>query len=207
MSTKGMSVTAARELVDNLCGDHGIPLLVLHDFDKSGFSIIGTLRRKTRRYTFANRIRVIDLGLRLADVKAEKLESEEVYYRGNWCAISANLCENGATEAEIEFLRDKRVELNAFASDHLVAWIERKLKQHGISKVVPDEETLADAYHRMRRQALVQERIDKALEQLGENEEVSPVPSDLRTRIEAELKANPEKRWDAVLRDIADGEE
>ena len=140
-------------------------------------------------------------------MKAEKLESEEVYYRGSWCAISANLRENGATEAEIEFLRDKRVELNAFASDHLVAWIERKLKQHGISKVVPDEETLADAYHRMRRQALVQERIDKALEQLGENEEVSPVPSDLRTRIEAELKANPEKRWDAVLRDIADGEE
>ena len=27
MSTKGMSVTAARELVDVLCGDHGIPLL------------------------------------------------------------------------------------------------------------------------------------------------------------------------------------
>jgi hypothetical protein len=60
MSTKGMSVTAARKLVDHLAGRHGIPLLVLHDFDKSGFSIIGTLRRATRRYTFANPIEVID---------------------------------------------------------------------------------------------------------------------------------------------------
>ena len=34
MSTKGVSVTAARQLVDELCGDHEIPLLVLHDFDK-----------------------------------------------------------------------------------------------------------------------------------------------------------------------------
>jgi hypothetical protein len=39
MSTKGMSVT----LVDTL----DVPLLVLHDFDKSGFSIAATLRRDT----------------------------------------------------------------------------------------------------------------------------------------------------------------
>ena len=43
MSTKGMSVTASRRLVEELCGQHGIPLLLLHDFDKSGFSIAGTL--------------------------------------------------------------------------------------------------------------------------------------------------------------------
>ena len=40
MSTKGMSVTASRLLVDHL----SVPLLVLHDFDQSGFSILGTLR-------------------------------------------------------------------------------------------------------------------------------------------------------------------
>ncbi len=50
MSTKGMSVTASRLLVDRLCAESGIPLLVLHDFDKSGFSIVGTLQRDTRRY-------------------------------------------------------------------------------------------------------------------------------------------------------------
>src|SRR5262249_37471843 len=45
MSTKGLSVTASRLLVERLCSEHGVPLLVLHDFDKSGFSIIGTLSR------------------------------------------------------------------------------------------------------------------------------------------------------------------
>ena len=36
MSTKGMSSTAARTLIDNLCR-HQVPLLVLHDFDKADF--------------------------------------------------------------------------------------------------------------------------------------------------------------------------
>jgi len=44
MSTKGMPVVAVRHLADELCGPHGIPLLVLHDFDKSGLSIVGTLK-------------------------------------------------------------------------------------------------------------------------------------------------------------------
>jgi hypothetical protein len=35
MSTKGMSVTASRELVEELCAAHAVPLLILHDFDKA----------------------------------------------------------------------------------------------------------------------------------------------------------------------------
>ena len=68
ISTKGVSVTAARQLIDTICGDHDIPLFVLHDFDVAGFLILGTLQRDTRRYQFSNTIEVIDLGLRLADI-------------------------------------------------------------------------------------------------------------------------------------------
>ena len=46
-----------------MCHEHDIPLLLLHDFDKSGFSITGTLQRDTRRYEFRNSITTIDLGL------------------------------------------------------------------------------------------------------------------------------------------------
>ena len=52
MSCKGMSVTAARELIDETCCRYGIPLFVLHDFDISGFSIAQTLHTSNRRYTF-----------------------------------------------------------------------------------------------------------------------------------------------------------
>jgi hypothetical protein len=33
MSSKGMSVTAARQLAEGICSRYGIPLLILHDFE------------------------------------------------------------------------------------------------------------------------------------------------------------------------------
>ena len=68
ISTKGVSVTAARQLIDTICGDHELPLFVLHDFDVAGFLILGTLQRDTRRYQFSKALEVIDLGLRLGDI-------------------------------------------------------------------------------------------------------------------------------------------
>lgn len=204
MSTKGMSNTAARELVDDLCSDHDIPLLVLHDFDKAGFSIVGTLSRDTRRYMFSGFAEVIDLGLRLGDIAG--LETEQAFSRDSKEAISANLSENGATAEEIEFLLHRRVELNAMASDQLVAFIEGKLNEHGIGKIIPDDETLASAYRRMRRQVAVQAKIDKTLEEFGDEDEGLPVPTDLRARIEKQLQKDRATSWDKVVREIADAD-
>ena len=55
MSTKGMSVTAARQLLDKFGADPCLKkVLVLHDFDVYAFSIFGTLFTDTRRYRFTN---------------------------------------------------------------------------------------------------------------------------------------------------------
>jgi hypothetical protein len=64
MSNKGTSVTASRELLDELAPlfEH---VFVLRDFDVSGFSICGTLGTDGRRYTFKNKVPIVDLGLRL----------------------------------------------------------------------------------------------------------------------------------------------
>jgi hypothetical protein len=199
-----MSVTASRELVDELCGHHDIPLLVLHDFDKAGFSIAGTLHRNTRRYTFRNPINVIDLGMRLCDI--DGLETEDVYIQSPQAA-RLNLRENGATDEEIKFLLNQRVELNAFASDELVAWIEGKLEEHGITKVIPDEDTLADAYRRVRTQARVQAKIDEVLEGETEEDQEGEVPDDLQKQIEERLEAHPATSWDKAVRDLVEAEE
>jgi hypothetical protein len=143
MSTKGLSNTAARRLVDHLCAEFDLPLLVLHDFDKSGFSIVGTLQRATRRYTFENELTVIDLGLRLTDVAAYDLQTEPSTDVGEGDLDTLRL--NGANEDEIHFLRQARVELNAFTSDQLVAWLEGKLEEHGITKVAPVAPAVAEA--------------------------------------------------------------
>ena len=68
ISTKGVSVTAARRLIDEVCGHNDLPLFVLHDFDVAGFLILGTLQRDTRRFQFSSTVEVIDLGLRLDDI-------------------------------------------------------------------------------------------------------------------------------------------
>jgi hypothetical protein len=120
MSTKGMSVVAARNLIDSLA-DLVDRVLVLRDFDVSGFSIFGTLGTTNRRYTFKNDMsgKVIDLGLRLQDIQAMGLEDEKVKVDNPW-ARRTKLQQHGATQKEIAFLAQpdddgmcQRVELNA----------------------------------------------------------------------------------------------
>lgn len=200
MSTKGLSVTASRHLVDQLCAAHRIPLLVLHDFDKSGFSILGTLRRDTRRYAFRNRIEVVDLGLRLEDVEDSGLETEDVVHRSD---PAANLRENGATAGEIAFLRARRVELNAFASADFIAWIERKLDQHGVLKVVPDETALALAWRRSIASRYVASRLQGAVNEAQRHAAGAPVPDDLAMRVAAGLRRDPAQSWDEVVQRLA----
>jgi hypothetical protein len=198
MSNKGMSVTAARELAQELCATYGVPLLVLHDFDISGFSIFGTLRSSTRRFTYHRSFKVIDLGLRLADI--EDLEREDVFISSPE-KTAATLRRHGATEEEIGILvGGERVELNALASDELVALIERKLTDHGIRKVIPGDATLADAYRRMHNQAIVQAKIDELVEDLDATD--AKIPAGLRRRIAKALQDDPERPWDVALRDI-----
>jgi hypothetical protein len=199
MSTKGLSNTAARRLVDEMCGRYRIPLLVLHDFDKAGFSIIGTLRRSNRRYAFRNRIKAVDLGLRLADV--ETFESEDVFDRGSRDAIRQNLRGNGATPDEIEFLLEQRVELNAFPSDELVAFIRRKLDGCGIKKIVPRNKRLAETYELFVRGSRIEESIRTALE--GERKVPIDIPADLQEQVREHLGKHPEDSWESAVRRIA----
>src|SRR5262245_25756964 len=59
MSTKGMSVTASRYLIEELSALE-LPIFVLRDFDKPGFSILHTLCNDTRRYQFSKKPKVVD---------------------------------------------------------------------------------------------------------------------------------------------------
>ena len=208
MSTKGMSVTAARALADEMCHEHDIPLLLLHDFDKAGFSIAGTLQRDTRRYEFQNSITVLDLGLSLEDVEAMRLESEHQHHpKGHKRALIANLRENGATEADIAFMfRDfdstrstRRVELNAMTSPQFITFVERKLRQHGIQKVVPGNDDLADAYRLFARSHAAEKIVRRELKKLDGDSAVK-VPRDIEKQVCQHLAKNPADRWDAAVR-------
>jgi hypothetical protein len=203
MSPKGMSSTAARTLIDKLCL-HKVQPLVLHDFDKAGFSILGTLMRDTRRFSFSHQAKVIDLGLRLADVRELGLETsaEAAFDRGRDFAKRENLLLNGATKQEADFLLSKRVELNALTSDQLVAFVERKLAKHGVKKLVPKAELLGVAYRLFVRSKRVEEIVAETIAGI-ENENVD-APANLGARVAAHLKQHPGLRWDQAVAAVAE---
>lgn len=194
MSTKGMSVTASRRLVEEL-SKKDVTILVLHDFDKSGFSIVHTLRTDTRRYQFAKPPNVIDLGLRLDDVEQLGLESEPVDYDSD---PRPNLRESGATDEEISFLVDegRRVEINAMPSDVMTSWLEAKLIDAGVTKVVPGDNVLKEAWKEAVVRAKVQTAIDEALEEAKEADE--PMPDGLADEIRRAID-NTAEPWDIAL--------
>jgi Histidine kinase-, DNA gyrase B-, and HSP90-like ATPase len=228
-SSKGMSVTACRMLVEELCGRQGLPLFILHDFDKAGFSILKTLFTSNRRYTFKHKIVPIDLGLRLEDVIELNLPSEPVSFGkrkrkasededfdddsevgDSKEAAALNLRDNGATQAEIDYMltgegnTGRRVELNAMPSDVFVAFVERKLTGHGLRKVIPAAETLAETYAAFKRSQMAAEALEAELARLN----ATPVdtPAELRERVDAYLEANPAETWDDALQAIMEDE-
>ncbi|HEX9248016.1 MAG TPA: hypothetical protein VF856_00880 [Gemmatimonadaceae bacterium] len=200
ISTKGVSVTAARQLIDEICGG-GLPLFVLHDFDVAGFMILGTLQRDTRRYQFSNAIEVIDLGLRLADIAGLEREPAAAT-KTNEADLRVQLANNGATDAEIEILLNERVELNALTSDALIAMIERKLKEHGIEKVVPDDDLLAEAYQEFHRSKQLRDLFEEIESDFDEDE--IKAPKNLRKKVRAILDKYNDLRWDDAIQIVLD---
>ncbi len=213
MSTKGMSTTSARLLLDRLV-DRGVEkILVLHDLDVSGFSIFGTLGTNSRRYTFENEVPIIDIGLRLCDVDELGLLHEPFAANNkNPHSVAETLRRHGATPDEIDLLIQRtsgsrgfdgeRVELNALTSDELVDFIERKFGEHGVSKIIPTDEVMEQHARRMLERHTVLRELDKLLPEIRKQVAKTKLPDDLRTHVAELLEDSPELPWDAAVAEI-----
>lgn len=202
MSTKGFSSVAARELIDHLCGDLGLPLFVMHDFDKAGIEIMHSLTHDNARYGFRNQITPIDVGLRLHQVEALNLESEAAARsKTHPGKIRQGLLEIGASEAEAEFLLERRVELNALTSRQFLDLIEGALQDTGIEKIVPSTDSLGEMYRRQRQHEDLQEAFKAQIAETPHG--AYAIPADLEQRVRDYLQANPAASWDKAVADIA----
>ena len=210
-SNKGLTVVATRELVQNFSA-MGVTTLVLHDFDKAGFSIVNTLRNDTRRWVYDEKPLVIDIGLRLQDVEKMGLEKEVVDY-GHRVKKDPriNLKEGGATDEECNFLVEgggpgtwhgHRVELNAMTSEQFVEFIRNKLDVLGIEKIVPDEGTLTKAYVKAYRRIELQKIIDKIIGKI-QKIKVDP-PKNLEEVVRNKLKDFSSQPWDSAVINLAE---
>jgi hypothetical protein len=86
---------------------------------------------------------VVDVGLRLEQI--DGLETEPIDANNLKSVTDNRLRECGATEAEIGFLRSRRVELNALTTEQLVNIVETALLDRGVEKIIPTEDELANA--------------------------------------------------------------
>lgn len=183
MSTKGISARAARDLAHGL----GVPCFTLHDFDKNGFVMAAG-------FPFAT-----DLGIRLEDIDAWDLEPERQEHK-NVQKTYRNLRDNGATKEEAEFIANgQRVELNMFTGDRFIEYVEAKLHENEVAKVIPDGETLEAAWRRTR----IAAKANKLIERF-EREDAEPPPDDLAEQIEAKQDEDDSLAWDEALVEIAD---
>jgi hypothetical protein len=211
ISCKGQSVVAARRYVDHVCRvNGGVPLFVVHDFDKAGFEIsqrlttVSDWARQNDRvaYEFENTIQVVDLGLRLTDVEEYGLADEYCDFNGHFARDS--IC----TDEEKEFLRsDHRVELNAFTAPQFIEWIERKLKEHNLhQRLVPDDDILTEAYRRAHLIAEVNSTVQDMLEDAQERAEAAKIPKALRKKLQKAMADDPSVAWDTALYLLVKGE-
>jgi hypothetical protein len=207
MSTKGMSVVAARALLDRIANEVN-RVFVLHDFDVSGFSIYGTLGTDSRRYSFDNEVNIVPIGLRLSDVEALGLEAETVKVE-NAPARRQKLLDHGATWDEIEFLAMpdddgmcRRVELNAMTSRQLVELVEQKLTEHGCDKVLPETGTFEEHARRLIEAKLTKKLVDRNRTRIAKETSQIKLPSDLAERVIRLMDERPQLSWDAALAEI-----
>jgi hypothetical protein len=210
MSTKGMSVTAARELIEEM-SLAGVKTLVLHDFDKSGLGILHWLYTSNNRYRFKCEPLVHDIGLRLADVERLGLRGEQVVYKKTKKDPREQLRVYGATEAECNYLVSavigprswggRRVELNELVGNMLFDFIELKFAEFGVKKVVPDVDTLAVAYRRATRINYLQDVLNKAVEEVNARE--IETPADISVRVSEVFIREPMLSWDFAVSRIA----
>ena len=209
---EGQSVEAELKLVDAL-GPTGAKIFVLTDFDRQGFTIAENLRAGTWRYRHTSGVEVIHIGLRLDQIndlgglasqhEEGGLEDEPIGEKTLQHIGDDRLRECGATEAELEVLEARRVELNALSTEALVDLVESALTEHGVEKVIPAADDLTAAWRSARAHAEVREAIERA-NRKAQRWAKADAPADLADQVRTLLEEDPNMPWDAALRQIVE---
>ena len=77
----------------------------------------------------------------------------------------------------------------------------RKLDRHGVRKIIPDKETLAEAYRLFARGRHIEQIIERELKNADAGN--VRVPAGLARQVRKALTENPKQRWDGAVREIA----
>jgi hypothetical protein len=147
ISSKGFSTRAARDLIDKLVEhDEEITVYCVTDADAYGSMIYQTLQEETRARG-ARKIKIVKLGLEPWEAIEMGLEVESVDEGKSRKAVADyikahddSLVPDGSSWDN--WLQTHRVELNALTTPQFIAWLDRKMAEHGTGKLIPPPEVL-----------------------------------------------------------------
>lgn len=202
-TSRGFATRAVKDVLDRIeQSDEEFLLFCLHDADVEGLMIYQTLQNATKARP-GRKIRVINLGLDPDEAVAMHLPVEPRDARSVPLAM-------GIAPDHREWLRSKRVELNAMSPPRLVKWLDEKMAKCGLGKVVPPEQVMTDHLAAETRH-LVEEHVrDAILRESGFEQHVNRSLSDLSPRLDSlarsididvrrALKREPTLHWAAAV--------
>ena len=180
IAAEGYAGRAAKALIQAAQSGHRMKVLCFHDADPYGMNIARTLSEDTGAHRYD--IEVIDAGLHLEEALSMGLavetftrknalprgielnELEREYFTGEPRPITGK---NG--KPKTQYVNCRRVELNALSADPaaFVAWIERKLQEHGVAaKLIPPAKIIKQRAREQREKMLADEVLRRVMEAL-----------------------------------------
>ena len=142
MWSKGYTTRAARDLVDKIA-EHDEPCTIfcVHDADAHGTTIYETFQEETRARG-ARKITIVNLGLEPWEAREMGLGVEVVDEKDRSKGVAEYVLEREDGDCWKEWLQTHRVELNAMTTPAFIAWLDRKMAEHGDGKLIPPPEIL-----------------------------------------------------------------
>ena len=91
-------------------------------------------------------------------------------------------------------------------ADVFVGFLERKLAEHGVRKVVPDSGTLERHARRVIERRLAEAALRENRARVQEEAASAELPADLDDRVRSVLEDRPELPWDLAVAAVIGGE-
>ena len=194
-------------MIDKLAEhDEPIEVFCVHDADGSGTMIYQTLQEATKARG-TRKIEIIPLGLEPWEAIEMDLEVETVKAGTKRKAVAdyVKAREDEAPDGSSweEWLQTHRVELNAMTTPDLIAWLDRKMVEHGVGKLIPPDEVVvaelesrliakvrASITERILREAGLEDQIAAALDMIKR-----PSGKTLIKGIRASFKEKSDREW------------
>ncbi|MET1174405.1 ATP-binding protein [Paenibacillus amylolyticus] len=207
LSSKGYASRAVKDLFDLLGEtDEEIQFFCVHDADAAGTKIFETLQEATSARP-GRRVRVINLGLEPEEALELNLQVETFESKR-----TRPVADYVPYEWE-RWLQSHRVELNAMTTPEFIQWLEDKMEDHGVGKVIPGVTILSNEME-SNAEDLVREQVAKKILQQNLYEEqvsleLDRIKGDLelaklhvRDTVKEKLDNNPHSLWSLPVREI-----